>query len=114
MSHLPIFLLAESLDFLSPEEFGRQYVQSMEERLVGERPGRESCWTEALAVGSKEFVQRTAETLRDRRELELVQAESAGRPFFCASEGEPMDMLRTAFWHPKSGCKGRIWPPKRA
>ena len=36
---------------------------------------REPCWTEALAVGSREFVEEVEPQIATRREMEIVESE---------------------------------------
>ena len=47
----------------------------------------ENCWTESLAVGCREFVERMAGTLRNRRELEFVYPQTPGAPVVLRERG---------------------------
>lgn len=55
--------LIELLQMRDIEELQKTYNQWVDEILRGGTQTRESKWTEAIAVGSKEFVEATAERL---------------------------------------------------
>ena len=47
-------------------------VKGLAERIAQDRLRRESCWTESLAVGSREFVERMQPRITSRRQTETV------------------------------------------
>jgi len=69
---LSVESLCEALGFDSVEELHARYREGIARRLAAGELARERCWTEALAVGSKGFVERMARSLRNRLELELT------------------------------------------
>lgn len=60
-------LTAESL-----EELGRNLEVALAERIAKDQLKREPCWTEGLAVGSREFVESMKPLILSRRETEVV------------------------------------------
>jgi putative transposase len=56
----------------SIEEVRQNLVASLAQRIASDEKGREACWTESLAVGSQEFVERIQPLIRSRRETEVV------------------------------------------
>jgi putative transposase len=58
----------------SPEELRKNLLANLEERIAREEVKREPCWTESLAVGSLEFVEKIKPLIVFRRETEVVAA----------------------------------------
>ena len=51
-------------------EFARYYADSIDQALATGRPERQAWWTEAVALGSSEFVEDTVRTIVHRRSME--------------------------------------------
>lgn len=62
--------------FTSMPEFSAFYRASISERLLAGAMTREPCWTEAVAIGSDEFVDRAEQTTPYRRGLERYEVTS--------------------------------------
>lgn len=58
--------LLERLDFSSPDNFGAYYNERIAERIDSDSLQREAHWTEALAVGSEQFVDTVRKEYRSR------------------------------------------------
>ncbi len=56
-------------------EFARFYAEGISDRLAAGRCVREPCWTEAVAVGSEEFIDATEQTVGYRRHMERYEVE---------------------------------------
>ena len=50
---------------------------SLADRIARGQAEREACWTEGLAVGSRQFVERVQPLMLSRRETEIVAATEA-------------------------------------
>lgn len=61
-------LQAESL-----MEVGKNLQAALEEKIAQEQFKREPCWTESLAVGSADYLERIRPLILSRQETELVQ-----------------------------------------
>lgn len=73
---IDIYHLLSVFDFLDVEIFRRFYNRCLDEKLRSYTISRESKWTEALAVGSQEFIEFFKEELGERgRSREVVQSE---------------------------------------
>ena len=66
--------LIEMLSFNTPEEFHDYYRGMIEERLRDHKLAREACWTEALAVGSRDFAERVREQFPHRRSFSTEES----------------------------------------
>ncbi len=62
--------------FASLPELAGFYRASISERLVARDSVREPCWTEAVAVGSEEFVTAAVNTTAYRRHMECYEVHS--------------------------------------
>jgi hypothetical protein len=49
---------------------------SLAERIAQDQMQRKPCWTEALAVGSRDFVEELEPHVATRRETEIVESET--------------------------------------
>jgi hypothetical protein len=62
--------------FPSMPEFAEFYRAGISERLAAQDTVREPCWTDAVAVGSEEFVAAAVRTTAYRRHMELYEVRS--------------------------------------
>lgn len=69
--------LLESLGGIELDEFRAMYDAGVRERVEREVRGRESHWTESLAVGSQEFIERMRSRYQRRSEVEVKTAQGA-------------------------------------
>jgi hypothetical protein len=53
-------------------EFKERYVAAIEQRLIDRALARQAHWTESLAVGSKQFVERVRSHYRNRLKFEMA------------------------------------------
>lgn len=60
----------------SLSEVRENLERSLAERIAQNQMQRESCWTEALAVGRREFVEKVEPQIATRREMEIVESET--------------------------------------
>ncbi|MBN2507432.1 MAG: transposase [Verrucomicrobia bacterium] len=79
------------------DEVRRHYEAMIQERIAKDEMKRDSKWTEAIAVGSKEFVRQMASCVRGRQELEI---QGAGDTWALKELG----LRYGAFLGPKTGC----------
>ena len=70
--------LIELLQMRDIEELQASYNQWVDEILRGRTQARESKWTETITVGSKEFVEATAERLGIRGKGRQVPVKNGG------------------------------------
>ena len=49
----------------------------MRERLAGDGLRREACWTEAIAVGSEDFVENAEKTVQYRQHMNRYEVEAS-------------------------------------
>jgi len=78
----------------SLEEFREHYAHAIEERLAQRAVAREPAWTESLAVGSQDFLERMAGQLTQRRRMEvapILTSETAGSWILRESPESTMD-----------------------
>jgi putative transposase len=68
--------LIESLGIGTEQELRQWYTDAVEQRLASRQLQREAHWTDALAVGSREFVGRTTQEYGNRRSFDLEQVSS--------------------------------------
>ncbi len=55
------------------EDVSRQYVAMIQQATREERPRREACWTESIAVGDRTFIERIRSLIPNRMDVETVQ-----------------------------------------
>lgn len=79
--------LAERVGFGSVTEFQRWYADSIEQRLAKGNHRRESCWTDALAVGDSDFVTGITDKYSRRWMFAFGQTSTGG--WFVQEEREP-------------------------
>jgi hypothetical protein len=56
-----------------PEHIRENLEASLEQAIARDELRREPCWTESLAVGSKEFVERMEPLMSSRCETEIME-----------------------------------------
>jgi hypothetical protein len=78
------------------EEFEDAYRREIAEAIASRRLQREPWWTESIAVGEEEFVQKVKEQTRHRRRLEATKS-AAGA------------LTRRARCRPRNVAVGRGW-----
>ena len=66
------------------EDFAKSYAAEIEAAIAAGRLKRESWWTESVAVGSREYVQRIEEGTRKRKKR--VRSEDLGSGLWCVRE----------------------------
>jgi hypothetical protein len=54
------------------EDFRRNYLAMIEDRIAQDRIQREPQWTECVAVGSEGFVRRIESRIQGRQQMEVV------------------------------------------
>jgi putative transposase len=62
--------------FPSMSEFHNFYADSISERLSAGRPVRESCWTEAVAIGNEEFITTAEQSVAYRQRMDRYEVAS--------------------------------------
>lgn len=97
--------LLQFLDGVAPESFCEAYAAGINERVASGATGRESAWTDGLAVGSRSYVERVA------REANRVQLEYTAVPDFRGNDGwwvrESPGITYSPSQGPKTGSKDR-------
>ena len=83
---LDVERLVESLDFNSVEEFGTLYEELIRKKIEQDDLRREACWTESLAVGSREFIEKAEMLYPQRRFLYPEEAGLNGSDAWCVNE----------------------------
>lgn len=64
--------------FADMAEFSRFYVAGIQGRLDQGRLSKQPCWTEAVAIGSEEFVHEARKSCSYRRSMESCQVQLSG------------------------------------
>lgn len=93
--------LLQSMDLASIVEFEEMYEGAIERRLE-KSVGREPHWTESLAVGSLDFVERTKSEYRNRWKFNLEEIEKDSTVWAVREAGEFYNVFSTAKNKPKA------------
>ena len=78
--------LLETLEFNSMEEFQPVYKNLIKARIESDELKREACWTESLAVGSLEFIEKAQTLYPQRYYLYPDKAGLTGSDAWCVNE----------------------------
>jgi len=90
--------LLESLGMNRLRDFREAYIDSVEQRLAAGQPAREMHWTESLAVGSRDFAERSRGLYMRRWKFDVAEAHGTSGDMWTIKES------RSAY--------GAVCPPK--
>jgi len=82
------------MEFSCLEEFATFYADRMRERLAGDGLRREPYWTEAIAIGSEDFVENAEKTVQYRQHMNRYEVETSDGEIVWAVR-ENVDSYRT-------------------
>lgn len=71
--------LLQRTGFSTMKEFSRFYINSVEQAILDGVQERQEWWTEAIAVGSEDFIEKAAETCFYRRSLKKQELSNLGQ-----------------------------------
>jgi putative transposase len=78
--------LLETLGFNKEEEFQLIYEDLIKKKIEGDELKREACWTEALSVGSQEFIENVQSLYPQRCYLYPEEVGTPGSDAWCVKE----------------------------
>ena len=76
----------ETLEYNSLKEFQTVYGELIRNKIESDELKRDSCWTEALAVGSREFIEKARMLYPYRRYLYPEEVDSSSTDLWCVRE----------------------------
>jgi putative transposase len=78
--------MLESLELPSMAAFQRLYCEGINEQIARQKLSREPVWTESLAIGNREFVERAARSMDHRYRFTYGDAETSSPGATCVYE----------------------------